>query len=137
MLRALSLCLLLAGCFSSSSGPIIGSGGTPATAYNDNHVDLLDDPKIEYRDGPAGFPIPVDAVSKGTSFVVPRGYHMTARMQTAKLTELGFAVESTHTAANAYKLQAKKGDRTFVATITSPRGAMDDSSSTLDVVELH
>ena len=93
--------------------------------------DVLADPEITYRDGPGGFPIPADAVTEGATFVVPWHYHRTARMQRAKLEALGFTVETTRPSAWAYRLQAKKGDKTFIATIATPRGPDYTDSSTI------
>jgi hypothetical protein len=129
------IALAVCGC---ASGPIIGSGGTPASQIrsNDRDIDLVNDPMLEYRTSPNGFPIPEDAVSQGqATFLVPRGYHQTARMQRTKLEELGFTIESSRPAANAYRFHAKKGEKNFLATITSPRGANDSESSVLEIVE--
>jgi hypothetical protein len=130
MHRAVIVLFVVVGC---SNQPILRSGGTPATQQD--QIDVVDDPKIEYRENASGFPIPADAVANGSTFVVPRGFHQTARMQSAKLTELGFKVESSRPAANAYELHVQKGSKQFVATITSPRGAQDNESSTLAITE--
>lgn len=98
--------------------------------------DVLDDPTMTYRDGPGGFPLPVDAIAEGPAkFSVPRHYHRTARMQEAKLEALGFSVETSRPSGWAYKLQAKKGDKRFIATIATPRGPDYTDSSTIEITE--